>query len=128
MREPSAANVLGDFAGARFSHNGVTTTFSTRDGRYFVETDGTDGKLHEYEIRYTVGIRPLQQYLVRRPTGAFIPRRRLGYKVKMVSSLSRSDVAAGAACTDRHLQIGRLAAPRATDRFREELRPAATHL
>ena len=64
LREPTPQNVLGDFSGVTFTNKDVTSRFFQRDGRYFVETDGKDGKLKEYEVKYTVGVRPLQQYLV----------------------------------------------------------------
>jgi Flp pilus assembly protein TadD len=65
MQAASDATVLGDFGGAKYDYHGVVSTFSKRDGRFFVETDGADGALHEYEIAYTYGVDPLQQYLVR---------------------------------------------------------------
>nr|WP_271584310.1 cytochrome c3 family protein [Bradyrhizobium sp. CCBAU 45389] len=34
-----------------------------------VETDGTDGKLATFELKYTFGIDPLQQYLIQFPDG-----------------------------------------------------------
>ena len=40
-----------------------------RDGKYFVNTDGPDGKLRDFEIKYTFGVRPLQQYLIELPGG-----------------------------------------------------------
>ena len=46
-----------------------TSTFSRRDGKFFVNTDGPDGKLADYEIKYTFGVRPLQQYLIELPGG-----------------------------------------------------------
>jgi predicted CXXCH cytochrome family protein len=64
MQEAAKATVLGDFHNARFTYGGVTSTFFTRDGKFYVHTDGPDGKLHDYEIRYTFGIAPLQQYLI----------------------------------------------------------------
>ncbi|HSO47160.1 MAG TPA: multiheme c-type cytochrome, partial [Rhizobiaceae bacterium] len=64
LREPTPANVLGDFNDAGFSHKGVNSRFTTQGGDYFVETDGPDGKLQRYKVRYTVGVVPLQQYLV----------------------------------------------------------------
>jgi predicted CXXCH cytochrome family protein len=63
-RTPTSDNVLGKFDGTAFENKDVTSRFSTRDGKYFVETDGPDGKLTEYEVKYTVGVKPLQQYLV----------------------------------------------------------------
>src|SRR6185369_847554 len=38
-------------------------------GRFFVETDGADGKLGTFEVKYTFGVDPLQQYLVEFPDG-----------------------------------------------------------
>ena len=43
--------------------------FFTRDGKYFVRTDGPDGKLADFEIKYTFGVYPLQQYLIELPGG-----------------------------------------------------------
>jgi predicted CXXCH cytochrome family protein len=65
MQEARADAVLGDFAGARFTHFGVTSTFSAKDGRFFVNTEGPDGASTDFEIAYTFGVFPLQQYLVR---------------------------------------------------------------
>ena len=36
---------------------------------FLVETDGPDGKLAEFEIKYTFGVYPLQQYLIEFPDG-----------------------------------------------------------
>ena len=44
-------------------------SFSTRDGKFYVRTDGPDGKLAEFEISYTFGVAPLQQYLIELPGG-----------------------------------------------------------
>jgi tetratricopeptide (TPR) repeat protein len=69
MAVASESTVLGNFADAKFSHSGVTATFFRRDGRFFVNTDGPDGKLADFEIRYSFGVEPLQQYLVELPGG-----------------------------------------------------------
>ena len=42
----------------------VTSTFARRGDKFFVTTDGPSGKMKEYEIKYTFGYRPLQQYLI----------------------------------------------------------------
>ncbi|MFT5394808.1 MAG: hypothetical protein ACI8PT_005020, partial [Gammaproteobacteria bacterium] len=68
-REPTSANVLGEFDGTTFENKGVASRFSSRNGKYFVETDGPDGVPTEYEIKYTVGVKPLQQYLVETGNG-----------------------------------------------------------
>jgi len=63
MQEPSERTVLGNFA-TTFRHEGVTTTFSHEGGVYRVRTDGPDGQLHDYPVRYVFGLYPLQQYLL----------------------------------------------------------------
>ena len=68
-RSPTSKSVLGDFANAKFTYAGTTSTFSRRDGKFFVNTDGPDGKLADYEIKYTFGVHPLQQYLIELPGG-----------------------------------------------------------
>jgi len=64
MQHASDKSVLGDFGGARFAHSGVISTFFRRDGKFFVHTDGADGKLADFQIKYTFGVYPLQKYLI----------------------------------------------------------------
>ena len=71
MQEANAATVLGNFDGARFAHHGVESTFFKRDGKFVVRTDGPDGKLADFEIKYTFGVSPLQQYLIEFPGGRY---------------------------------------------------------
>lgn len=56
--------VLGDFANQAFEHQGITSTMSREGDRFFVTTDGAKGNLEKFEVKYTFGVRPLQQYLV----------------------------------------------------------------
>ncbi|MCC6377897.1 MAG: hypothetical protein IT519_03680, partial [Burkholderiales bacterium] len=67
MEEANERTVEGDFGGAKLVHAGVTTRFFRRDGRYFVNTEGPDGKPADFEVRYTFGVHPLQQYLIELP-------------------------------------------------------------
>jgi tetratricopeptide (TPR) repeat protein len=69
MSEAAAETVLGKFDGATFTYAGVTSTFFKRDGQFFVHTDGRDGRLTDFPIKYTFGVYPLQQYLVAFPDG-----------------------------------------------------------
>ena len=69
MDHATDKSVLGDFADASFEHFGVKSRFFRRDGKFMVETDGPDGKLAEFEIKYTFGVYPLQQYLIEFPDG-----------------------------------------------------------
>ncbi|MFQ5540449.1 MAG: multiheme c-type cytochrome, partial [Candidatus Binatia bacterium] len=61
--------VIGDFNNSTFTQHGVTSTFYKKDGKFFVHTDGRDGKLHDYEITYVFGVDPLQQYMIEFPDG-----------------------------------------------------------
>jgi predicted CXXCH cytochrome family protein len=70
---PAEATVRGDFANTSFRHLGVTTRFFRRGGKYFVHTDGPDGKMADFEIKYTFGVDPLQQYLIETPGGRLQP-------------------------------------------------------
>ena len=69
MLEASERSVLGDFSGVSLTHHGIESTFFRRDGRFFVRTEAADGKLADFEIAYTFGVTPLQQYLVAFPGG-----------------------------------------------------------
>jgi tetratricopeptide (TPR) repeat protein len=69
MQVADAQSVLGDFRNVRFAYAGITSTFYVRDGKYYVRTDGPDGKLADFEVRYTFGVAPLQQYLIELPGG-----------------------------------------------------------
>jgi predicted CXXCH cytochrome family protein len=69
MATANERTVLGDFADAHVDYAGTTTRFFRRDGRYFVRTDGADGKLADFEVKYTFGVQPLQQYLIALPQG-----------------------------------------------------------
>jgi Flp pilus assembly protein TadD len=69
MQKPDEKSVQGDFGGRRFEHKGLVTTFSKRDGGYFVRTDGPDGKPAEFEVAFLFGVAPLEQYLLELPGG-----------------------------------------------------------
>lgn len=71
MAEATEETVLGDFNNTTYTdpHNGVTSRFYMRDGNFFVETEGPDGKLQEFTISHTFGYYPLQQYLIPFPGG-----------------------------------------------------------
>jgi predicted CXXCH cytochrome family protein len=71
MLPATGETVLGDFDDATFDYGGVKSRFFKRDGQFRVETDGPDGSLREFEIAYTFGFYPLQQYLVTFPNGRY---------------------------------------------------------
>jgi tetratricopeptide (TPR) repeat protein len=55
------------FDDQEFTHFGVTSKFFRRDKKFFVATDGEDGTLQTYEIKYVFGVDPLQQYMIEFP-------------------------------------------------------------
>jgi Flp pilus assembly protein TadD len=69
MTRAGDTTVLGDFADTVFNHGGVESRFYRRDGGFFVATDGPGGELAEFELKWTFGWDPLQQYLVEFPDG-----------------------------------------------------------
>jgi Flp pilus assembly protein TadD len=69
MQPATDASVLGDFSGATIANAGITSTFFRRGEKFMVRTDGSDGALHDYEIEFTFGVAPLQQYLIAMPGG-----------------------------------------------------------
>src|SRR5262249_46657297 len=69
MELATDSSVLGDFNNATFTYQGVTSRFFRQNGKFMVNTEGPDGQHHDYEIKYTFGVRPLQQYMVQFPDG-----------------------------------------------------------
>lgn len=69
MDHATETSVLGNFDNASFEYYGVSSRFFRRDGKFLVETDGGDGKLAIFEVKYAFGVDPLQQYLVAFPDG-----------------------------------------------------------
>src|SRR5262245_35949700 len=56
--------VLGDFNDAALTHHGITSKMFRREGKFFVNTEGPDGKPADFEVKYVFGVDPLQQYMV----------------------------------------------------------------
>ena len=63
--------VLGNFNDLTVEHLGVPTRFFRQNGEYMVHTEGEGGEFRDYKIKYVLGVRPLQQYLIEFPDGAF---------------------------------------------------------
>jgi predicted CXXCH cytochrome family protein len=69
MQHATAASVLGDFDNTSFDYYGVHSRFFKKDNKFLVDTDGPDGKSATFEVKFTFGIEPLQQYLIEFPDG-----------------------------------------------------------
>ena len=69
MLPATEASVAGDFDGTFFEHEGVRSAFSRRGDRYRVRTEGPGGAVGDFDVHYTFGVEPLQQYLLPLPGG-----------------------------------------------------------
>lgn len=71
MAPATEETVLGDFGDVRFEHRGMHARFYRRDAGYFVQTQNAAGTMQEFEISFTFGVMPLQQYLIGFPDGRY---------------------------------------------------------
>jgi len=69
MQVASEESVLGDFRDASLEHFGSSTRFFRDGQRFMVNAIGADGLPHDFEVSYTFGVEPLQQYLIEFPDG-----------------------------------------------------------
>ena len=69
MQPANDSTVEGDFNNATYTADGVTSRFFKKNDKYFINTQGDDNNYHDFEIKYTFGYEPLQQYLVAFPGG-----------------------------------------------------------
>jgi predicted CXXCH cytochrome family protein len=69
MAPADEKSVLGDFDNATFIDAGEKSRFFRRGGKFFVNTTGEDGAPTDFEVKYTFGVYPLQQYLLALPKG-----------------------------------------------------------
>lgn len=69
MQPATDATVLGDFGGATLEHRGRTWRFFRQGERFMAHAEGPDGAMRDFEVTYTFGVAPLQQYLVPFPGG-----------------------------------------------------------
>ena len=75
MMVANDSSVSGDFNNASLNSDGVYSKFFKRDEKFYINTEGDDGKNHDYEVKFTFGYYPLQQYLVEFPGGRMqVPR------------------------------------------------------
>lgn len=69
MAHASEETMLGDFNNATFEKDGVVTRFFREGDKFMVHTRGREGKIETFELKYTFGVDPLQQYLAEFPDG-----------------------------------------------------------
>lgn len=69
MQPANDTTVEGDFNNTSYTADGITSRFFKKEGKFYINTQGGDNQYHDFEIRYTFGYTPLQQYLVAFPDG-----------------------------------------------------------
>ena len=69
MDPATPENVLGDFDNRQIDHYGQTSRMTRRGDQFFMATDNKAGQSETFAIKYVLGYRPLQQYLVEFPDG-----------------------------------------------------------
>jgi len=64
MRHAAKDSVKGDFSNQKLVESNKTNRFFKKGDEYWVNIAGADGKFTDYQIKYTFGFEPLQQYMV----------------------------------------------------------------
>ena len=67
MQLATDESVLGDFQDAQLEHHGVNSRFFRDGERFMVHTEGPDGEMTDFHVKYVFGVEPLQQYMVEFP-------------------------------------------------------------
>jgi predicted CXXCH cytochrome family protein len=69
MQTAGPQTVLGNFENQSIAGPSGPIRFSQHDGKYFANTIGLRGVAEDFQVLYTFGVHPLQQYLVALPGG-----------------------------------------------------------
>lgn len=69
MAVATGKTVKGNFNDATFDYFGTVSRFYRKGAEFWVRTEGPDGRMADYPVAFTFGIWPLQQYLIRFPSG-----------------------------------------------------------
>lgn len=56
--------VLADFDNATFERDGVVSRMFRDGDRYMIHTEGEEGEMRDFHVKYVFGVDPLQQYMV----------------------------------------------------------------
>ena len=64
MDAATSDSVLASFDDQTIEHFGIKSKAFKKDGKFFVNTEGPDGEMADFEVKYVFGHSPLQQYIV----------------------------------------------------------------
>ena len=56
--------VLADFDDVTFENDGIVSRMFRDGERYMIHTEGEDGAMQDFHVKYVFGVEPLQQYMV----------------------------------------------------------------
>ncbi len=68
MQPATEQSVLGDFNNATLTHHDITSRMFREGDKYMIHTEGPDGLMTDFEVKYAFGVTPLQQYMVEFPS------------------------------------------------------------
>ncbi len=67
MQLATEKTVLGNFDDAQIEHHGVVSRLFRQGDKFMVHTEGPDGQMADFQVKYVFGKEPLQQYMVEFP-------------------------------------------------------------
>ena len=67
MQLATDETVLANFNNVEVTHHSVTSRLFRDGSRFMVHTEGPDGQMQDFEVKYVFGVKPLQQYMVEFP-------------------------------------------------------------
>ena len=56
--------MLADFDDATFENDGIVSRMFRDGERFMIHTEGEDGEMRDFHVKYVFGVEPLQQYMV----------------------------------------------------------------
>ncbi len=68
MQLATDQTVLGDFNEATLVHHDMPSRMFRKGDKFMVHTEGPDGRMTDFEVKYVFGVTPLQQYMVEFPS------------------------------------------------------------
>lgn len=58
------STVLADFNNVTFENDGIVSRMFRDGEKYMIHTEGEDGEMHDFHVKYVFGVEPLQQYMI----------------------------------------------------------------
>ncbi len=74
----TAETVLADFNDAELTHHDITSRMFRRRDQFMINTEGPDGQMQDFAIKYVFGVAPLQQYMVEFDRPDDLPENEIG--------------------------------------------------